>query len=445
MDAGDPERVTIRTVIRLVLALIALIVQAEDWPEYRGKGRAGVWNETGILEQFPSDGLKARWRVPIRRGWTGPSVAAGRVFVTDFEFREGRKGMERILALEETSGKILWTREWPADYTGLLQTWATGPRATPTVDGDRVYVLGATGALLCLDVKTGAIVWQRDYVKDYGTQVPSWGMTGAPLVDGPRLICLVGGENNAKTVAFDKMTGKEIWRALPSNGEPGYNQPFLLTAGGRKQLIVWHPLALHSLSAETGEVYWEQPFKINFSLTVATPVASGNRLLVSSFYNGSLLMELDAAKPAARKLWQGKSDSEITTDGLHSLVSTPVMDGDYIYGICSYGMMRCLNAKTGERVWETIDVTRESARWSTGHIVRNGGRYFINNDQGDLIIARLTPEKYIEVSRTPLIKPTSAPGNRRKLTSVNWTHPAYANRHIITRNDEEIVSFSLER
>lgn len=430
--------------LRSLLLLFTLTARAQDWPEWRGAGRLGVWNETGLLEKFPAEGLKPRWRTPIRSGWSGASVANGRVFVTDFQFTQGRKGLERVLALDERTGKILWTREWPADYTKLLQTWASGPRATPTVDGDRVYVLGAMGTLLCLNVKDGAVLWQKDYVKDYGTQVPGWGMTGAPLVDGPRLICLVGGEENAKAVAFDKLTGKEIWRALPANSEPGYNQPFLFTAGGRKQVIIWHPLAIHALSPETGEVYWEQPFKVNAELTVATPVVSGLRLLVSSFYNGSVMMALDSAKPTAKMLWKGKSDSEITTDGLHSLISTPVIDGDHIYGICSYGMMRCLNAKTGERVWETLDVTQENARWSTGHIVRNGDRYFISNDHGELILARLTPERFIEISRTHLIKPTSQPGNRRKMTYVSWTHPAYANGHVIMRNDEEIVSYSLK-
>jgi outer membrane protein assembly factor BamB len=114
-----------------------------------------------------------------------------------------------------------------------------------------------------------------------------------------------------------------------------------------------------------------------------------------------------------------------------------------VYGICSYGQLRCLNARTGQRVWETLDLTREQARWSTGHIVRNGDRYFINTDRGDLVIARLTPQRYEEISRTRLIKPTSRPGNRRELGAVAWSHPAYANRRIFVRNDEEILCADL--
>ncbi len=424
--------------------ICAAVAWAEDWPEWRGKGRLGVWRETGILERFRPDGLAVKWRAPIKGGYAGPAVAAGRVYVLDFSPTGVNKGIERALCLDEKTGKILWTREWEVDYTGLMRTYAIGPRATPTVDGDRVYTLGAKGMLHCLNARTGEVIWKKDYVADYGAQVPVWGMTGAPLVDGARLIALVGGRPDAKVVAFDKMTGKEIWRALDSDSEPGYCQPFLVEAGGARQLIIWHPRALASLDPATGRVWWEESFKIQAGMTLATPVPSGLRLLVSSFYNGSMMMDLDAAKPAARLRWRGSSGSEINTDGLHSVVSTPVIDGDYVYGICSYGQFRCLRASTGERVWETLDVTREKARWASGFLVRQGDRYFINNDRGELIIAKLSPQGYQEISRTALIKPTARPGNRRELEAVNWSHPAYANRHIFARNDEEIISASLQ-
>jgi len=434
----------IRTIVLSFLALTTLQLFAGDWPEWRGKGRLGVWNESGILDEFPKTGLAIEWRTPIGGGYAGPSVADGRVFVTDFTRSVNTKGSERILCLDEKTGRILWTRQWDADYIGLMQTYAGGPRATPTVDGDRVYVVGAKGALLCLKVTTGEIVWKHDYVKDYNTQMPVWGMTGAPLVDGDRVIALVGGAGNAKVMAFDKRSGKEIWRALSSDHEePGYCQPIIFEVAGSRQLIIWHPAAVASLDPATGKVNWQQPFKIHAGMTLATPVMHDSRLLVSSFYNGSML--LDLSKLPATKIWQGKSDSEINTDGLHSVVSTPVFDGDYIYGVCSYGQFRCLRAKTGERVWETLDVTGEKARWASAFIVRHGDRFFINNDRGDLIIAKLSPEGYREISRTKLIAPTTNPGNRRQLSAVNWSQPAYANKHIIARNDQEIISASLAK
>src|SRR5579864_694386 len=294
-----------RLILAITLAFTSLDLYADDWPEWRGKGRLGVWNESGILDEFPKDGLTIQWRTPINAGYAGPSVADGRVFVTDFTHALNTKGSERILCLDEKTGRILWTQKWDADYIGLMQTYSSGPRATPTVDGDRVYVLGAKGALLCLKVKTGEVVWKHDYVKDYDTQVPTWGMTGAPLIDGDRLIALVGGAGNAKAMAFDKRTGKEIWRALSSeHEEPGYAQPIIFEAAGMRQLILWHPLAVVSLDPATGKVNWSQPFKIQAGLTVGTPVMHDSRLLVSSFYNGSML--LDLSKPQATKIWQAK-------------------------------------------------------------------------------------------------------------------------------------------
>jgi outer membrane protein assembly factor BamB len=424
----------------LVVICILNPVLAEDWPEWRGKGRAGIWTESGILDKFPEKGLTPVWRTPLHGGFAGPAVAAGRVFVMDFKRSSGKKGMERALCLDEKSGKILWTREWDADYQGI--SYDTGPRATPTVDGDRVYIVGGSGTLLCLNARTGDVIWRKDYVKDYRMQMPTWGIASAPLVDGDRLIAIVGGQPDAKVIAFDKMTGKEIWRALPSDSEQGYSQPVIVAARGTRQLIIWDPTAVVALDPATGKTYWQHPFRINLSLTLATPVFDGSRLLVSSFYNGSML--LDLAKEKASVIWKGKSNSEINTDGLHAVVNTPVIDGDCIYGICSYGQFRCLKLKTGERIWETMEVTKEKARWASGFIVRHGDRYFINNDRGELIIAKLSAQGYQEISRTQLIKPTSNPGNRRELGAVNWSHPAYANRHIVARNDEEIISVSLK-
>ncbi len=418
---------------------------AADWPQWRGEGRLGVWHDKGILKRFPSSGLQVKWREPLGGGYSGPAVADGRVFVMDFLADTGYRGTERLVALDENSGRRLWTRSWKVDYTGLSGSYAIGPRATPTVDSDRVYALGSKGALLCVRSDNGEILWQKDFVRDYQTEVPVWGMVGSPLVDGPRLIALVGGQDEAKVVAFDKLTGREIWRALPSDSEPGYAPPILISAGGRRQLIIWHPKAVSALDPQSGEVLWQQPFRVDKGLSVATPVVSGSRLLVTAFMNGSMMLELEAQSPAAHLVWRGDSDSEIETDTLHSLISTPVISGDYVYGIGSYGHLRGLSAKTGKRLWESLAVTGEKARWASAFLVRHGDRYFVSNDRGELIIAKLSPSGYEEISRTDLITPTSRMGiGRRGAGAVNWSHPAYANRHIFARNDKEILSASLE-
>ena len=433
------------TVCRLMagLCLLAAPQWAEDWPQFRGKDRAGVWTETGILEAFPPDGLKIKWRSPLRSGFSGPAVAGGKVFVLDFAPTTRPKGVERALAFDEKTGKLLWSREWEVNYAGLATTYAAGPRATPTVDGDRVYVFGSMGMLQCLRAADGKPLWQHDFVRDFGTEVPVWGMAAAPLVDGRRLICLAGGAGDSKVMAFDKMTGAVLWRALSSDFEPGYSAPILIQAGGKRQIIQWHPRGVASLDPETGKSLWELPFEGRLGLSVSTPVWSGLRLMISSFFGGSMMIALDDSGPRARMLWRGASRSETKPDGIHALISTPFIDGDYIYGICAYGHLRCLDANTGKQVWETLEVTRERARWAAAHLVRHQDRYFINNDRGELILAKLSPAGYHEIGRTRLIQPTSNSGNRREAGAVNWTHPAYADRHIFTRNDQELICASL--
>ena len=165
--------------------------------------------------------------------------------------------------------------------------------------------------------------------------------------------------------------------------------------------------------------------------------------MVSTFYSGSIMLSLDDTKPDMTVRWKSTSDSEIETDTLHAVLASPIIRDGYIYGICTYGQLRCLRVETGERVWESQDLTQEFARWSTGFIVQNGDRFFINTDRGDLVIARFTPEGYDEIDRTFLIEPTTPPGNRRRLKYVNWSHPAYANKHIYARIDDEIIAISL--
>lgn len=424
--------------IAVLLLLSSSLLHAEDWPQWRGHGRQAVLNEAGLIDRFPATGLTVTWRVPVHAGYSGPAVAAGRVFVTDGRRTSGSKMVERVLALDEQTGKILWSREWETNYSGLEMTFALGPRATPTVDGDLVYVLGAMGNLLALKVTDGTIAWQKNFVDDFAATIPSWGATGAPLVDGDRLITLVGGEPDAKVIAFNKRTGEELWRALSSDWEPGYAQPIIVEAGGARQLMIWHPTAISSLEPATGRVLWEVPFQVDLGMTVPTLVHSGPHLLATTFYNGARMLKLDEHKPGATLLWRGDSFAP------HSIISTPIVRGDYIYGM-SQGQLQCWELATGKQVWRTRDlIPGRTTPFATAFFVRNGDRYFINTERGDLVIAQLSPQGYQEISRTHLIEPTH-PYAREPQGAVHWSHPAYANRHVIVRNDKEILRASLAR
>jgi outer membrane protein assembly factor BamB len=331
---------------------------------------------------------------------------------------------------------MLWSKEWDANYSGLEMTFALGPRATPTIDDDLVYVLGAMGHLFALNVKDGSVAWQKNFVDDFDATIPSWGATASPLVDGDRLITIAGGEPDAKVIAFNKRTGAELWRALSSDWEPGYAQPIIVEAGGTRQLMIWHPTAISSLDPSTGRVFWEVPFQVDLGITVPTLVQSGPHLLATTFYNGARMLKLDEQKPAATVLWRGDSFSP------HSIISTPIVQGDYIYGM-SQGQLQCWEVATGKQVWRTRDlIPGRTTPFATAFFVRNGDRYFINTERGDLVMARLSPEGYKEISRTHLIEPTH-PYAREPQGTVHWSHPAYANKHVIVRNDKEILRASL--
>ena len=261
--------------------------------------------------------------------------------------------------------------------------------------------------LSCLDAETGEITWQVDTAAEYGATVPVYGVSHAPLVEGDLLIAVVGGEPDAKIVGFDKATGEERWRALEMTSETGYSSPIVIDAGGVRQLIFWHAIGLASLNPGTGEVYWETEFPNTGGMSIGTPVRSGQYLLISQFRAGSMMMTLNNDRPAARMLWKGHGRSELPhlTDGLHAMMSTPVILGDHLYGVGSYGELRGLDATTGERLWQS-DTMTAPGRFGTAYVVRSGDRYFVTNDSGELIIARFTPEGYEEVDRTPLLEPT---------------------------------------
>jgi outer membrane protein assembly factor BamB len=283
------------------------------------------------------------------------------------------------------------------------------------------------------------VIWSRDFRKDFSIKAPLWGFAGHPLLDGNRLICLVGGPGST-AVAFDKNTGKEIWRALSAE-EPGYSSPVIYEAGGKRQLVLWHPEAANSLNPETGEVYWSVPFKSKAGMTLATPRKLGDYLFFTAFYNGSLMLRLDSDKPAATTAWRTLKVNEKDTTHLNAVMCTPFLEDGYIYGVCSYGQLRCLKMDTGERVWETFQATTsgEPVRWANAFIVKNGNRFFLFNEKGDLIIAKLSPRGYEEISRTHLLAPTGDAAGR----AVLWSHPAFANRHVYARNDKEIICADL--
>lgn len=406
-------------------------VVADDWPQWGGPGRDCIWREDDIVKMLPSQKLPRMWTTPIGEGYSGPAVADGRVFITDYQ-REASE--ERVLCLDAATGDILWKYAYPVQYS---VSYPNGPRATAVVDEDRVYTIGTQGDMFCFNVADGNIIWKIDFVEDFDTKLPIWGMAASPLVDGDQLITLVGGAGKACVVSFDKLTGKEIWRAI-DDPQVGYAPPVIYEFEGQRQLIIWHPEAITALNPQTGETLWSVPFEVRVGLCIPTPRKQGNRLFVTAFYNGPRMLEVSGNPPTAKIVWKGNSNSEKQTDGLHSIMPTPIFTPTHIYGICSFGQLRCLNATTGQRIWETFEATGEG-RWWNAFLIPNGDRVFIHNEQGELIIAKLSPRGYQEISRAQLIEPTRKVNRRMTI----WSHPAFAMQSVFARNDKEIVRVNL--
>lgn len=409
---------------------------ADDWPQWRGANRDGVWNETGLVERFEGPELKAAWRVPVSNGYSGPTVAKGRVYLTDRITEPTQQ--ERVHCFDEKTGKSLWTHTYAAPYGGV--GYPDGPRASVTVDGGKAYALGAVGHLNCYDAASGAVAWSKDLNALYRIRLPIWGIAGAPLIERDLVIVLIAGETDACVVALDKNTGAERWRALPDRA--AYVAPLIIQQAGKRVLLCRTGDRIVGLDPATGKLHWEYPYPARqMPIAISSPVMKGNLAFFTAFYDGALLLRLSQDRLAVEKVWQRVGQSENNTDALHSIISTPIILGDYVYGVDSYGELRCLDLMTGDRVWENRNAVPR-ARWANIHFVVNGDKVWMFNERGQLIIGRLTPKGYEEISRAQLIQPTT--GQLPQRGGVCWAHPAYANQHVFVRNDSELICASLK-
>jgi outer membrane protein assembly factor BamB len=425
-----------------ILMLLPSPAVADDWPQWLGPKRDSIWRETGIIDKFPAGGPKVVWRAPISGGFTGPAVANGKVFVADYLTegdvkkevyeRTNFTGKERIHCLDAKTGEQIWKYEYDCKYT---VSYPIGPRCTPTVHDGRVYFLGTEGNLTCLSSAKGTVVWAKDFKKDYGAKTAIWGYASHPLIDGNKLICVVGGEGSV-VVAFDKDTGKEIWKSLSAK-EQGYCPPTMIEAGGTKQLLVWHATAINGLDPETGRKYWSVPVEAAYMMSVMTPRKDGDLLYVGGEGGNGVMIQLAADKPEAKEAWRGTKKNS-----LYPISMTPFVENGHMYGVDQDGKLRCVKMATGERLWESAELFDDKPKNAgTAFIVKNGDRFFLFTEHGNLIIAKLSPKGYEEVSRAKLLEPLTPASGREVL----WSHPAFADGCVFARNDKEIICVSLKK
>jgi outer membrane protein assembly factor BamB len=430
-----------RSLLLLVCALLGTILgagvaPAEDWPQWRGPNRDGRWQAEGLMSELPDGQLPLEWSVAIGSGYSGPTVADGRVYVMD---RQGTadKQSERVLCFDSKTGAALWQHSYESSYK---IGYTAGPRASVTIDRGVAYAVGAMGHMHALDAAKGSIIWQHDLEHEYDINMPIWGIAASPLVYRDLVIQQVGGSNKACVVAFDRTTGKEMWRALDERA--GYSSPIVVQQAGQDVLVCWTGDALSGLDPLTGKLYWSEAMPSSkMPIGITTPSVDGDLVFVSSFYDGSLMVRLLPDKLAIEKVWRRVGKSEQKTDSLHAMIGTPIVANNYVYGVDSYGEFRCLDAQTGDRIWESQEAVPRD-RWSTVHMVRQADRVWMFNERGELMIAKLSPKGLEILDRCQVIEPTKIQLPQRG--GVVWTHPAFAEKSIFVRNDERLIRASLK-
>lgn len=416
---------------------------SSDWPEFRGEGREGKWMAEGVRDSFEglSDPLPRVWSTPVGAGYSGPTVAGASVFLLDRGAGGSSEEVERVVCVDRENGSPKWIHAYPAVYQDV--GYAFGPRSSVTVHDGKAYTLGMMGHLHCLDAATGAVIWKKNLAEKYQVDMPIWGLTCSPLVEGGSVIVQVSAPADGATlVAFDPETGDEKWKAFNDKGS--YVSPVVIDQAGKRVVVAWTGRRIAGLDAGTGSVHWEIPTPPNkMPINVPGPAFNEDKTLMflSVFYDGSRLIQLDQSSLGAKQLWHRQGINERKTDALHCMISPPIFQDGMIYGIDSYGQMRCLDPETGDRVWENLEAIPQG-RWGTGFMTQHGETTWMLTERGELVIAELSPAGYKEIDRASLITPTT-PLKQRQEGTVLWSQPAFAGTQIFARNDEELICVEL--
>jgi outer membrane protein assembly factor BamB len=421
--------------------LVSTSLLAEDWPGWMGPKRDNQWNLDRAPSTFPADGLKPLWSTKVAGGYSGPAVVGERVYLTDMLTQAdakvdnfGRKafdGTERVHCIDNSTGKVLWTHEYPVKYA---ISYPAGPRCTPIVDGDRLYTLGAEGDLFCFQAATGKVIWSKNLKATYKTESPLWGYAAHPLIDGDNLITLAGGEGS-QTVALNKKTGEEVWR-FGTSKETGYSPPTIIQAAGVRQLILVNPEAVNSVNPDNGKPYWSIPYTADNGSIIMSPVRADKYLFIGGYSNRNLLIELGGDQPSAKEVWRNQAKK-----GMSPVNVQPMVIDNIVYGCDQSGELMAFDIASGDRLWETSKPISDRPQGSgTAFMVKNGERFFLFNESGELIIAKISPKGYEELARTKIIEPTNNAFGR----DVVWCAPAFANGSIYVRNDEQLIRVPLK-
>lgn len=389
-------------------------VLAADWPRWLGPARNGSSPETGLLLNWPAYGPKVLWKVAGGDGYSTVAVARDRCFTLI-----QRDDQEAAVCWRVADGKELWaTRIGPA----YKNNYGNGPRSTPTIEEDRVYVQSVTGNLACLNIKNGEILWQHNIVKDFGSKVISWGLSASPLVEGDLVYAIPGGEG-AAMVAYNKKTGELVWKS--GNDHAAYASPIPIEGKNGKQILFFLGAALVSVTPDQGKELWRIPWETDLECNICTPLIIGQRFFVSSGEGvGCAMLELQE-KGSPKVVWESKGKKSV----MINYWANSVHHDGHLYGFAGEFDkridLRCVDAKTGQVKWSKGPFGKGAVTLAEGHL-------FITTKTGDLVLVEATPTAYNEKARV-------------RLLAENRTSPTISNGRLFLRDRQHIMCLDIKK
>jgi len=402
----------LRTLLLLTLAATVLGTGSEanpDWPQWRGPNRDGISAQKGLLTHWPDAGPKVLWSVAAGAGYSGMSVKDGKL-VTTF----AQDGAEFLLCYATNSGQELWRYRLDSQFNN---SFGNGPRSTPSIDGNRAFALSAKGMLAAVNVSTGAEIWQHNLGAEYGGRMPTWGVATSPLVYGNLLIVDVGGRNDYGLVAFDKRTGKVVWKS--PEALPGYSAPILVTVGGVKQVLSFTGNSLLSVDPANGKRFWNYPWTTSYDVNAATPIfIAPDKVFISSGYGkgGAVLKMIPEGNTVrVERVWASRV--------MRNHFSTSILHDGHLYGF-DEGTLKCVDLKTQKATWRKRGMGKGSLIYADGHLI-------VLSERGKLVLVKASPKQYVETASAQV------------LSGRCWTLPSIGDGKLFLRNQKKILCMDL--
>jgi outer membrane protein assembly factor BamB len=399
-------------------AAVASTAVVGDWPTFRGADRTDISKETGLLKQWPSSGPKKLWTYENAGfGYSGFAVAGGTLYTLG-----ARDAVEYLIAVDANTGKEKWASE-----VGPLLTngWGDGPRATPTVDADRVYAMGGKGDLVCISAKDGKELWKAS-MTEAGGKVPSWGYCESPLVDGKLVICTPGGPQGT-LMALDKMTGKKVWQSGEWTDMAQYASPIVIEHGGKRQYVQLTMQNFAGVNAADGKVLWKSSFP-GKTAVIPTPIYKDGQVYVVAGYGvGCKSVKLT-----------GSAEPEVLYENTNMVNhhGGVILVGDYLYGHSDKGGWTCQDFKTGEVKWA------ERGKLGKGAIhCADGMLYLLDESKGTVVLIEASPNGWNEHGRFTLEPQTTNRNPKGKI----WVHPVVSNGKLYLRDQEFISCYEVKK